>query len=192
MLCQCGQQPSPSHHRGPYLVQPDNQGQITIAVKNCSPVDLELHRNDFIGSVENVQDCETREINPAYLQAVAQQLEANKPHQKLSAQKKTFIMDTVKIQVPEKYHEQYLKVLLHNHEAISQDKLDLGQTNTLVHEVALKSQEPIYVKQDKIPNVHCKEVARHVLEWLKLRVIQPACSRHNSHIFAVMKKDGNV
>jgi hypothetical protein len=27
---------------GLYLVQPDNQGQITIAVKNCSPVDLNL------------------------------------------------------------------------------------------------------------------------------------------------------
>jgi hypothetical protein len=56
---------------GPYLVQPDSQGQVTVAVKNCSPLDLELQRNDFIGSVENVQDCEAREINPAYLQAVA-------------------------------------------------------------------------------------------------------------------------
>jgi hypothetical protein len=27
---------------GPYLVQPDTQGQISIAVKNCLPVDLEL------------------------------------------------------------------------------------------------------------------------------------------------------
>ena len=61
---------------GPYLVQPDTQGQITIAVKNCSPVDLELQRNDFIGSIENVQDCEAREVNPAYLQAVAHQREA--------------------------------------------------------------------------------------------------------------------
>jgi hypothetical protein len=47
---------------GPYLVQPDGQGKITIAAKNCSPVDLELDRNDFIGQVKNVQNCETREI----------------------------------------------------------------------------------------------------------------------------------
>ncbi len=70
---------------GPYLVQPDTQGQITIAVKNCSPVDLELQRNDFIGSIENVQDCEAREVNPAYLQAVAQQREAARPRETLSA-----------------------------------------------------------------------------------------------------------
>jgi hypothetical protein len=61
---------------GPYLVQPDTQGQITIAVKICSLVDLELQRNNFISSIENIQDCKAREVNPAYLQAVAQQPEA--------------------------------------------------------------------------------------------------------------------
>jgi hypothetical protein len=58
---------------GPYLVQPDSQGQVTVAVKNFSPINLELQCNDFIGSVENVQDCETREVNTAYLQAITQQ-----------------------------------------------------------------------------------------------------------------------
>jgi hypothetical protein len=58
---------------GPYFVQPDSQGQVTVAVKNCSPVDLELQRNDFIGSVENVEECETREITPAYLKTIAKQ-----------------------------------------------------------------------------------------------------------------------
>jgi hypothetical protein len=67
-------------------------------------------------------------------------------------------MDKVKMQVPEKYSGQYLKVLLHNHEAIGQDKFDLGQTDTIMYEIALKSQEPIYVKQFKIPDAHIKEV----------------------------------
>jgi hypothetical protein len=61
-----------------------------------------------------------------------------------------------------------------------------------MHEIALKTDEPIYIKQFKIPDVHPQEVERHVLEWLKLGVIQPACSRYNSPIFAVMKKDGGV
>jgi len=64
---------------GPYLVQSDTQGQITIVVKLCSPVDLELQRNNFISSIKNVQDCEARKVNPAYLQAVAQQCEATRP-----------------------------------------------------------------------------------------------------------------
>jgi hypothetical protein len=35
-----------NHHplvtRGPYLVEPNNLGQVTIAMKNCSPIGLEL------------------------------------------------------------------------------------------------------------------------------------------------------
>jgi hypothetical protein len=41
-------------------------------------------------------------------------------------------------------------------------------------------------------DMHCQEVKKHVLEWLKLGVIQPAHSHYNSPIFAVMKKDGNM
>jgi hypothetical protein len=123
---------------------------------------------------------------------VAQQREAVRPQEVLSAKKRQFIIENAKLQVPEQFQKQYLSLVLKNHEAISQDKFDLGRTDTLMHEIALKTAEPIYVKQFKIPDVHCKEVKKHVLEWLKLGVIQPAHSRYNSPIFAIMKKDGNV
>jgi hypothetical protein len=143
---------------GPYLVQPNTQGQITIAVKNCFPVNLELQQNKFIGSIENIQDCEAREVNPAYLQAVAQQHEAVRPRETLSVKKKQFIVENIKLQVPDQHQQQYMKLLLQNHEAVSQDKFNLGRTNTLMHEIALKTEEPIYFKQFKIPDAHRKEV----------------------------------
>ncbi len=87
----------------PYLVQPDSQGQVTVAVKNCSPVDLELQCNDFIGSVENVEKCETREMNPAYLNAIAQKRDNARPRQTLSAKKKQFIEQNVKLNVAEQF-----------------------------------------------------------------------------------------
>jgi hypothetical protein len=139
---------------GPYLVQPDSQGQVTVAVKNCSALDLKLQHNDFIGSIENVQDCEAREVNPVYLQAVAQQREAARPHEVLNVKKRQFIIDNAKLQVPEQFQKQYLNLLLKNHTAISQDKFDLGRTDTLMHEITLKTAEPIYIKQFKIPNAH--------------------------------------
>ncbi len=160
-------------------------------MKNCAPTELELSRNDFIGTLENVTGCETRELNPAYIQAVASAL-TKKSTEKLSPQKRQFIEKTVNLNVPDQFREQYLKVILKNHEAVSQNKFDLGRTDTLMHEIALKTSEPIYVKQFKIPDEHRQEVERHVLEWLKLGVIQPARSRYNSPIFAVMKKDGGV
>jgi len=73
-----GNQPASLHYwGGGYLVQPDSLGQVTISMKNCSLVNLKLQQNDFNGSIENVQDCEARELNLAYLQAVAKQREAS-------------------------------------------------------------------------------------------------------------------
>ncbi len=59
-------------------------------------------------------------------------------------------MENIKLQVPKQYQQQYLKLLLQNHEAVSQDKFHLGRTDTLMHKIALKTEEPIYIKQFKI------------------------------------------
>jgi hypothetical protein len=142
-------------------------------VKNCAPTELELARNDFIGTLENVTGCETREINPAYIQAVARATNKKSP-ETVPLAKRQFIEQTIHLNVPEKFREQYLKVILKNHEAVGQNKFDLGRTDTLMHEIVLKTPEPIYVKQFKIPDAHRQEVERHVLQWLKLGVIQPA------------------
>jgi hypothetical protein len=138
---------------GPYLVSPDTLGQVTVAIKNCAPVKLELSRNDFIGTLENVTGCETQELNPAYLQAVARATNSNTT-KKITPAKRQFIEKTVHLNVPEQFREQYLKVILKNHEAVIQNKFDLGCTDTLMHEIALKMNEPIYVKQFKIPDAH--------------------------------------
>jgi hypothetical protein len=60
-----------------------------MGVKNCSPVDLGLQQNNFIGSIENIQDCEAREVNLAYLQAMAQQREAASALRNIKCQKET-------------------------------------------------------------------------------------------------------
>jgi hypothetical protein len=129
----------------PCLVAPDNLGEVTIAVKNCAPVHLELQRNDFIGTLENIQGCETRELNSAYLRAIAREQSTKQPVQKLSAAKRHFIKQHVNLQVPSQFREQYLKVILNNHEAVSQDKFDLGRTDALMHKTLLKTEEPIYI-----------------------------------------------
>ena len=56
----------------------------------------------------------------------------------------------------------------------------------------MKTDEPIFVKQFKIPDVHMEEVEKHVLECLKLGVIEPAWSKYNSPIFAVANKNGGI
>ena len=91
--------------------------------------------------------------------------------------------------VPDNVRQRYLDVILQNHECISHHKFDLGGTETLLHEISLKTDELIYVKQFRIPDAHREEVEKHVTEWLKMGVVQPARSKYNSPIFAVAKKN---
>ena len=56
----------------PTLVQPDRYGNAIVQVINCSPIEMETNRNDFIGFVENLEDCEMKELNQDYVQAVAE------------------------------------------------------------------------------------------------------------------------
>ena len=61
-----------------------------------------------------------------------------------------------------------------------------------MHDVTLKSEEPIYVNQFKIPDAHREQVEKYVTEWLKLGVFQPERSKFNSPIFVAAKKNGGL
>ncbi len=71
-------------------------------------------------------------------------------------------------------------------------KFSLGQTDTLLHKIALMTEEPIYVNKSKIPDAHREEVGKHVVEWLKLGIIQLALSKFNSPIFVLAKKNSSI
>ena len=177
---------------GPYLVSPDDNGLVTVPIYNCSPLSVEIDRNEFIGVIENASTREIREINPRYLSAVAAEKEKQRQKEQLSEEKKKFIFENVNLTVPDEFKSDYLAVILKNHECISRHKFDLGRTETLLHEISLKSEEPVYVKQFRIPDAHREEVEKHVNEWLKMGVVQPCRSKFNSPIFAVAKKNGGI
>jgi hypothetical protein len=66
-------------------------------------------------------------------------------------------------------------------ESISEEKFDLGHTDTLMYEFSLKNL-----------NTHYQEVECHRLEWLQLGVYHLVHSKYDSPIFAVTNKDRNV
>ena len=177
---------------GPAIVQPDKSGQAFLQITNCSPNTITLQRGEFMGFIENVTDCEKRQVNPSYINEIALNKSKNRVPIPLSKEKKLFIQEKAKLNVPDNFKEEYLNVLFKNHEAISEHKYDLGQTETLMHDISLKSQEPVYVKQFKIPDAHREQVEKQVTEWLKLGVVQPTRSKFNSPIFVVAKKNGGL
>jgi hypothetical protein len=177
---------------GPAMVQPDQSGQAFPQIANRSPNPTTLQRGEFMGFIENVTDCEKRHINPSYINKIALSNSKNCVPIPLSKEKKLFIQEKVKLKVPEEFKYEYLKVLFKNHEAFSEHKYDLGQTETLIHDISQKSEEPVYVKQFKIPDAHREQIEKHMTEWLKLGVVQPSRSIFNSPIFFVAKKNGGL
>ena len=60
--------------------------------------------------------------------------------------------------MPNKFKSDFLAVILKNHDCISWHKFDLGRTETVLHKILLKSDEPVFVKQFLIPDAHREEV----------------------------------
>jgi hypothetical protein len=56
----------------------------------------------------------------------------------------------------------------------------------------LKNDEPVYIKQFRIPDAHRDQLHAQVNEWLKHGIIDRARSPYNCSIFMVPKKNGQL
>ena len=132
---------------GPYLVEPNKMGQAMVMDHNCSPTPIMLERNKLIGYLENITDCDVKEINPTHIQEMAE------VH---SIERKAFDQREENIRcgssVLEEIRKQYRDLVLEHHAVVSQHRFDLGRTTTLEHEIHLKDPSPVYIKQFQIPD----------------------------------------
>jgi hypothetical protein len=109
-----------------------------------------------------------------------------KPAAKITEKKKKYILDNVKFarneELTEALKQKYITLLLEHHEAISKSLIDTGRSQTMAHDIQLKKQDPIYMKQFRIPEAQRKAVQKHVEDLLKLRVVRPSRSKFNNPI----------
>jgi hypothetical protein len=110
----------------------------------------------------------------------------------LRESKKAIILENMNETVPEEYKDRYAELYLKHNDVISQNKHGIGRCTMMLHDICLKSNEPIYIKQFKISEAHQQEVANHVKECLKLGAVQPALIKYNSIVFVMSKKGGGL
>jgi len=99
--------------------------------------------------------------------------------------KRRFIKGNLNLSILTEYHHQYLDTILEHYDMV-------GPTNQILHEITFKTEEPIYIKQFKIPDAPREEVEKYVAKWLKMGLIQPAHGTFNSQIFAVAMKTRGI
>jgi hypothetical protein len=158
---------------GPALVRINRLGQTMELIEKLSDGDKvgELYVNEMTVNIQK------RQFPPA------------KP---LTADKHQYILEHATLNVPDSFKQKYLDLLLKHHEVISDNKYNLGECSTAMHDIELKSETLIYVKQFKIQEDHQAAVQQHVEELLKLGVVRPSNSKFNSPMFIVAKTDGGV
>jgi hypothetical protein len=75
-----------------------------------------------------------------------------------------FIIKHAKIEGGKEEIQKYLKLFLKYPQVFSQHKNDLGKCDLIQHQIHLKTKEPVYIKQFKIPEGHQQAVTNQVKE----------------------------
>ncbi|PCJ23617.1 MAG: hypothetical protein COA94_08140, partial [Rickettsiales bacterium] len=110
---------------------------------------------------------------------------------KLSAAKRILINEVViRSKIPQQYRQRYTALLSKYSDIISESPHDLGHCAAVVHDIKLRSDEPVYTKQYTLPEQEMRFIKDNVKDWLRTGVIERSTSKFNSAIFCVRKKEG--
>jgi hypothetical protein len=71
-------------------------------------------------------------------------------------------------------------MILKHYEIVSINNSDLGRVKYIFHKIHLKDNEPVYIKQFKIPDAHRPFLEESLADRLKLGIIQKSDSLHKS------------
>jgi len=167
----------------PTIIKQDKSSLPILEMYNASLVPRTIKRNDLLGKAEL--------ISPNEIMAISD-MSSPKPsaHSKVTSSHtlSEFIRKNAKVEGNQEERQKYFALFERYSKVFSQHKNDLGRCDLLQHEIHLKTKEPVYIKQFKIPEGHQQAVTQQVKEWLKLGIIQASRSRYNSPIFVVKKK----
>ena len=174
------------------LVEVDEQGQSWIIVDNLHDTEVVLHRDAFIGTVEKADPSSGFNLET---DSLPDPPSAPPPSQAGEPEKMAMLEEEISKQVkelPSDLQTLYRDLILKNHDVFSKDKMDLGRTSVMEHEIHLEDESPIYTKQFRIPESHRSVIMENLRNWIKLGVVAPTRSLYNSPIFCVPKKDGSL
>jgi hypothetical protein len=146
-----------------------------MEIFKCSNHAITIKKDTLLGIVERISDGEeVGELNIAEM-TVNIQKQQLPPAKSLTKEKRQYILEHATLNVPDTFKQKYLDLLLKHHEVISDNKYNLGKFSKAMHDIELKNETPIYVKQFKIHDDQQDFVKKHVEEVRssQLGVVRP-------------------
>jgi hypothetical protein len=174
----------------PSIVNVDENNICNIVVENCMPYDITLERDDEIQGIMETEEEEWVPLMDNFISSVCQDIHNGFPKVKKKRLTREEIKRRFHLQVQEEFHERYLDILCKHPDMLSLDKYNLGLAKDFKHKIHLKTQDPVYRKQFKIPEAHHQFIEQTLDEWLKLGVVKRSNLPYNSPIFCIPKKQG--
>ena len=180
-------QEQPHLQGGPGLVETDQGGRCLLEIFNSGLEPIILERGCVVGQSETLDTQKMNRLDKQVISSIAR----TKKKEESRPERIRLLKEKLNLQVPEEYEQRYVDLLVKHHAAFSLDKNDIGLCNLVQHKLTMKTPEPVFVKQFKIPEAHQHYLHEQIREWLKLGIIEPSRSKYNSPLFLVQKKDGS-
>ena len=103
-------------------------------------------------------------------------------------EKRAYLKNALKIGGNTQQQEAYLDLCMKYESCFSEHDADLGLTETIKHDIKMKTEDPIHIKQFRIPYSQRSFIEKKVNTLVELGVIEESTSPYNTPIFAVPKK----
>ena len=166
---------------------------IFVVVTNMNPYSVFLKPTQSVGEVTDTSTIKVLPVSEAQVSSFGISDKTGKilppTSEKLQYLKDNF---NCPLDTSPEIRAQYEDLILQNHDVFAKDKYDLGFSDRVSHKINMKTAQPVYVKQFRIPDAYEEVILNHVEEWKKQSVIEECCSPYNSPVFCVPKKDGGL
>ncbi len=110
------------------------------------------------------------------------------PGPKHAKSKLQFLRKTLKVSCPPDTQEKYWSLVSEFQDIFSESDDDIGHTTTIQHDIQLNTQNPIHIKQFRIPFSQRQFIEAKVNRLVNQGVLEESTSPYNTPIFAIPKK----
>ena len=174
----------------------EENGKITMAVANFGHDAVSVKTGECVGFMKNPEFDKTEIIegNEEFVHSMFGELgeDCKEPEKgcvnKLNKKEEQEFLSKLHCKCPDEWRQKYLDLILRFNDVFSKDKFDLGFCDVIEHKVHMKTDDPVFVKQFRVPYEHQAVLHEFVDELLKKGAIQDSKSPYNSPVFCVPKK----
>ncbi len=165
------------------IVETTADGECWLVATNGADQPVGLDRGDVVGYFEEM---DSPEVKP--LQEVLAEVRVAKPKE-ATPEKKQFLRDSLQVGAAS---AEFWTLIDEFHDVFAEGPADMGFTDVMKHKISLKHDEPIHIKQFRIPWEHEKFIHDFVKDLLKKKCIRPSNSPYNFPVFCVKKPSGGL